>query len=834
MTTSVYGTPIFIGREKEIAQFESMLLEGPASEKWLLYLVGEGGVGKTQLLHRFIETTEKHRTQGLSVIAAEGLIDLYWTSNQSELGLLRSIADQLGNAHFGEFYLALERYEGLFSRAVSPAVEMFEERLTQTRNAFFDSYSQLSSERIVLFFDTVETSTEAAKLFWQETLLHLRLKHPGTIAIIAGRPPAIELPKNQVVYLAVDGFSILEVEAYLAKHDYHFDRKTIERLSGLSRGRPILIALTVDWLRLGDRIESIVDYTQYDFEKKIVSRVQDLRYNENNVLLAMAHFYRRFDAQMYAFVRDIPIKTAEKLIERVSKYSFVKYRQPTSKMPESCTLHDEMRELVNEHVWDDLEPSSEYRRKWSRKIVDYYSELIAAQTGVLEQQVLGQERLAYWLDAELDLAFQYSEELFRVARAHRDTNFMEALDHEVERVKDRLPAAYATILEFRKALVLHGRGQYSEATKRLYDLLDDRNRDLVQASVRVQLTESLIYGGNLAKSIELGEQWLFWLSETYRTLDAPENLGQKLQYELGKLCNNLGLAYRMQNKLEKTIEYYERALDHFGQVRDAFSEIANTKNNLGYVFHRQGRDDEALSQCKAALTIRRHLGSPEQLGYSYNVLAMIYVDQLRQIEARACFDRAKEEFIKAGSQRGRGLVSVAYGRALRQLGRHKERNMHEPFTSQLSEYVQASQMLIEAVNIFRQIHDAPNLCEALNELGTLRRQQQDWQAAIACLHESMQLAESTGNTYAHLDNMVDLAITYDYAGQSDEALQLAEQASRIALSPESSLDAYNLYAKAQEVRTCYALWDMNVTKRCAIRIAKATKCKPTRVSSSRS
>jgi hypothetical protein len=35
-------------------------------------------------------------------------------------------------------------------------------------------------------------------------------------------------------------------------------------------------------------------------------------------------------------------------------------------------------------------------------------------------------------------------------------------------------------------------------------------------------------------------------------------------------------------------------------------------------------------------------------------------------------------------------------------------------------------------------------------------------------------------------------------------------------------------------RACYALWTMKVTKRCAINMAKATECSPTRVSAKRS
>jgi tetratricopeptide (TPR) repeat protein len=799
MTNSIYGTQIFIGRKQEITEFEA-LLSSTATDEWLLYLLGEGGVGKTQLLYRFIEIAQKRRNEGHAVLVADGLIDLYWTTNQQELGILRSIASRLGQGNFGSFFAALERYESLYSRSSGVGADIFEERLRQTRNAFFTAYRGLAADHIVLFFDTAENTSDGIRQFWRETLPRLKQEHPGTLIVLAGRAPIPGLPAQDVVTRPVSGFEAGEVDAYLKEYGYHFEHSIIDLITKLSRGRPIFVALTLDWLHVGYSVQELVNCDPPHYERLMIRRVQELHFDEDQAILAMAHLYRRFDAQLLSFILGLSSETAESLVQDVAAFSFVKFRPSTDGQPESCLLHDEMRDLVNKYVWSELDPLSEYRLGWNRRVVAYYEGMIAAHSSILEQQTLSLERLAYWLDVDLDSAFHYSQELFQDARARRDKDFMEAINHEVARVQDRLESTSTAALAYRKALVLRGRNQFEQAWTHLEALIDDSDFDLLQAAVRVELIESLVYGGDLIRAIELGEKWIAWFAAARDKYDLANSTRRRMEFEFGKLCNNLGLAYRNQNKLGQTIEYYEKSLDHFILAGDAHSEIANTKNNLGYVFHRLGRDDEALSQCEAALAIRRRLNSPDQLGYSYNVMAMIYVDQLRQYEAQTYFQRAREAFEEADSQRGRGLVNIAYGRALRQLGRHKERNANEPFNPNRDEYVHALHMLTEAIDIFRPIGDEPNLSEALNEMGTLLRQQRQWQPAIEHFSESMKFAKQVGNLYRHVDNLVDIAITYDYRDDLDQALDYADRASTLALDGASNLQAYNLFAKAQEVR----------------------------------
>lgn len=813
MSNGVYSNSIFIGREKEIAEFQKIL--SGEIEEWILYLKGNGGVGKTQLLQRYIEIALTEMPD--SLLTTDQLVDFYWTTNQHELGILETISKQLQPTLFQEFSTALQRYEEL-AQTGSPNPDLVDEKETQARKLFFETYAGLDTKRVLLLFDTAEIGGVQVHNFLQKTLLRLKQLHPGTIVVVAGRPdPDLLLPEKQTIVQEVKGFGEVEVARYFQEHQLDLDANIIQRITALTDGRPILVALTLDWIQYGYPVEELINCPKDDFKQLMVRRVQELRFNIDQAILAMAHFHRRFNEDFLAHILHRSREEAQQLIESASAFSFVKYRPPQTGEPGSCLLHDEMREMINQFVWPNLDPFRTYRQGWNRTIADYYLRLIReseTKYQYLKSKALKLERLFYLTDLERDKAFEYAESLFREARSQQDIAWMKTINYELENVRSNLDAPTDQEILW-DALVSHFEGDYPGAVNKLKPLAENENvAPVLCAEIRSQVVESLTYASELQEAIALGTKWETWFQEQLAEPFTNKAHHQQIQFELGKLCNSGGLAHRNRTNYAEAISYYEKALEHFAQaeVTDRVRiEIANTKNNLAYVYHKLGRDDEALSHGEGALKVRRKLGSPAPIGFSYNVLAMIYVDQLRQQEAIAYFNKALQAFQEAGSNRGRGLVYVGFGRALRQLGRHKERYGLEAFNSNREEYQESERMLSTAVDIFRQLGDEANLSEALNEKGTLLRQQEKWEEAIACLEESSQLSMETGNIYRQVDNLVDIAIAFDYQGKADLALKAAEEASQIALDEKKQLQAYNLFAKAQEVaaNNLFALKDYN-------------------------
>lgn len=810
----IYSPIIFINRENEIKLFEEMLESSEASP-WILQIVGIGGIGKTQLLLKYIDLLEERKKNRKGILYTRELIDIYWTRNHREVGLLKSIADQLAPDCFEAFYKQYDKYAVHLAREelLDPTLEKL--LLDRARKAFNECYEKLNVEAIVIFFDTAEQSTDAVLRFFRETLAQLKMLQTSTFIIIGGRELKNAENDDQTDFPSVFGSqeasSIQYIQAFGAKHiQEYFEKSGIaltqdiaERLAELSGGRPVLIALTLDWIRDGHALAELLEVKPEAFEHAVISRIAKLRYPEDQGILAMAHLYRRFNETILAEVLDEDIAEATSQIESLSRFSFIKYRHPSGDNPGSCLLHDEVRDLINKYIWPALDPLWDYRRGWDEKIVEFYRHRINDEQNPFERWNLRLERLFYWFRADTEEAFNYSRFLFQQARERYHADLMTHINSFAKERKSSLTFEQQLEIEFRDAYIFAEREQlYKEAIERLHSILQnlgDRPALILRAMIYSKLVEFYASEGENKKAIDKGNEWKEWFESHENEFEPGTTEHQIFHKNFGWLCHSIGFAFRHQSRLQGTIHYYEEALKHFHITKNAYSQIADTKNNLGYVYHKLGRDEEAQAHCDIALKMRQKIGSPDQLGYSYNVLAMIYVDQLREDEAIASFERATKYFEEARNERGKALVNVAYGRALRQLGRYKENKVGEDFNPERKEYRLAGEMFTKAIDTFRKLPDKTNLSEALNEYGTLLRQQERWDEAITQLEESKKLSGEIGNDYRVVDNMADLAILYDYKGNLDKSLELAQQASKLALDPEKGLNAYNLYAKAQRV-----------------------------------
>jgi hypothetical protein len=162
MSESLYPEIRFVGRQNEIERFES-LLKQLTREKWAVFLWGEGGIGKTQLLKRFLQIAAETfpPEKGGLVFSEDSILDLYWTENRREESLLKNLAIRLDAGGFQEFFNALRAYE---EGASAEEDVVTSEKL---RDAFLSGYKNLEAQHIVLAFDTAERVTESVLRFFR-------------------------------------------------------------------------------------------------------------------------------------------------------------------------------------------------------------------------------------------------------------------------------------------------------------------------------------------------------------------------------------------------------------------------------------------------------------------------------------------------------------------------------------------------------------------------------------------------------------------------------------------------------------------------------------------
>lgn len=804
--TLSYSEIDFVGRYNEIALFKS-LLEGNIDGKWILLFTGPGGIGKTQLLFRFNRVAQESK---FKVLVTNQLIDLFWSENQQEMSLLKNILQQLMTEIPGDLKQAFDRLDGVLTIPdIDPS--LVQEYLHQVRDRFIHAYQELDAERIVLLFDTAELATETVLDFWAGTLPMMFNANPGTRVVIAGRDNNLHkilehLPHEKYEHSNLTGLTDKEVSLYLEYSKVIVDETTRQKLMELSEGRPILIALVLDWLKDGHAIQQLLSYEKEQFEASMVKRVAALRFPEDYIILCMAYLSRRFNGEILARVLNLPQTEAQNKLLELSRFSFVKYFQPVK--PEDgngvCLLHDEMRDLINNYVWPSVDMSGGFRRGWGEQILLYYQEKIENSSDRIERWTLGQERLYYWLDIDIHSAFAHYKKLFSEAVACFATDYMDALNGELERMRTNLDLGQQSEFMYRIAMVLQQRDRsIDNAISILESLLNTPDAPIdVQADVRPQLATCYLKTGhpewvleNASNALNDGGPLYCWFESMLESPNMPEGLRKKLCEEYGRLCNVVGLACRAQDRLIKTETFYKKALDLYNQAGGLKIETANTLNNLGYVYHRLGRNDEALATCDLALEIRKRLNRLDQLGYSYNVLGMIRVERMQLKEAERNFQLAIEAFDAVGSDRGQAMVLVAYARLKRQSRWYEERLQKEIHDPECEEYVQANHFLERAVPIFEDRKDNLNLMEAWNEWGTLRRQQKYWDDAVVFFERSLALAKLLRNDYKESDNLIDLGILFEYKGDLEQALKYSLAASSRTWDQKS----YYLFAKAQRV-----------------------------------
>jgi tetratricopeptide (TPR) repeat protein len=768
----VYTPICFVGRQAQTALIQRML-ESPTEGEWFLHFVGDGGIGKTQLLHQVIKLAQEYgRQSGHTLLVTQELIDFYLTAHQRESGLLKSIADQLGgSAVFASFYEALTTYHD------SP------DEFITLRQHFKEGYQALKADYIILLFDTTEVISSAAKRFLSEVIPILKASQTNTFVIAAGRQSWLAIDQDhshseialpfKVKEVTLSGFQAEEVQLFFEQQQISVDFEVIKRLAKLSEGKPILLSLVIDWMKFfGEPLEDLVNYPPNKFVQTMIERIKYLRFPEDQVILAMAHFHRRFNEPLLAYLFDKSTVAAQSLLTNLAQFSFVKYRPAVeNNKPSSCLLHDEMRELVNKYVWFSLDPLGTLRSEWELKIIEYYTEQINRENDTLEQENLERECLYYELRLNLAKGFDKWRKLFRQGK---NWQVKEAINLEIEPFKDKLSPAQQHEVEFRRGLVLYDREEYEQAIE-LFEQIQN-NKDCpseLWIKILPNLVLAYVNAQGASKAIDLANTKATELQKQIDT-DVPVKVIQKNN---ARLNYAIGYAHRKKNELDKAKDQYETALKQLNSEKSSQKLKADIQKNLGYVLHLLGKDIIALAYCKSALEIHNKAKNYYEIGLTFNVLGIIETDRLRAIQAIDYFESALQAFEEAKSKRGKALVYIAYGRLLRQMTWLKMKPSRESSADKeiQKNYSSAMKMFNEAIDILEN-SDRSNLAEAWNEKGTLLREKGEYQEAISCFRESLNIAEEFKDTHYIADNWQDLGIVYVLCEDFEQAESCAKKA----------------------------------------------------------
>ena len=763
---------IFVGRHAEREMFAS-ILDGQRPE-WIIHLPGEGGIGKT----RFLEMIHQDTLQNIGkVLVTRELVDFYNTTHQSEFGLLSGIAQAIDPARFEEFFHARGQFDELLKSEPEPSQR--QDAAQKVLEAFLEDHKKLLQDdyKIVWLLDTCEEMGKVEEYMLEnllpaisalETSLFLATEPKEdavlqyhTVVVIAGRKTLAfpETLDKQVLKwglppLSLEDFSQFFEEGTTDRELAPIGEENLGMLYQLTGGRPLYVALSYDWLKneIGT-VEELLSM-QEPFGEKLVGWVRRLDSLEKQAILYTALAWRRMEPSLLGRLLQVNPEEAISLIQKLSKFSFVKYRPASEESAGAFQLHDEMRDLIGKYVG--MQEGEIAINNILSQVIDWYMERIGdkemmdgkklpMQAGVPADLVraLLAEWLFYLLQYDFEQGFSRFDRMFRNASHNLDLAFCEMLNREVERFDTLLSAQKRDDLIFKEALVAFRRDQYGLAGNIWHSLV--RQEDVparARANTLLMLVELDSYQGKPGEALKHAEESKKIFESLLAKADPEET--DSLKKELGYLHNNWGFAYRVLGNYDEALEHYDKALAAGGKQKN----IARTLNNMGYIYYLRGDMVNARTYVGRALHIRRLLKIPYELGLGYNTMGIIMEHSGRMDNAADSYRKAQSAFEVANSDRGRALVLMRIGHIDRLTNRFEE----------------AEQAIQKAISVFEQKKDVDNLIEALNELGSIYRQrggEGDWEKAEELHKKSLAYSEALGRTRNQADNWEDLCILYE-------------------------------------------------------------------------
>jgi len=394
-------------------------------EPRVFYLLGEGGIGKTCLLRAVLQRCQPGDEQdnrpagewyreGLVAALPDLLVDLYHTTMHTREGLARALRESLSGAEgaFQRFDAAYAEWEERKFDLAGMLKELSKLR-DRVGEAFLEDLQALARERrVVIALDTAERllygedeiqrrlglePEEVEALDWLRQVLP---QLENVIVLLAGRPGPPRL-REDLEHILGDRLIVVELEsldwegtkayfdAVVARaRELGLDSAAVqieaipedirEVIWRYTAGRPILLALLIDYLLVSDELLPRVKEPLEQVRRRSEKELKDIREEVKHELVrfwqesgreadqainALAWAPKGMDAELLARVAELrrdgggwDVERAQKWLEEIRDLSFIKVRPAD----ERVFLHDEMYALFQENV---LSIVPEVRRK---------------------------------------------------------------------------------------------------------------------------------------------------------------------------------------------------------------------------------------------------------------------------------------------------------------------------------------------------------------------------------------------------------------------------------------------------------------------------------------
>lgn len=680
--------PAFIGRIAEIKKFKNALTSFSATNPVFAFAYDafeqeedKGGIGKTWLLNQFVKVARTPEYADKFFVIDE-VFDFHrpvYRDRLSRLSIFAKIVEQkTRSTAFDKFWIALKDYNAK-SAVFEKVFATYYDGLTQFCNE--------TGKNIVLFLDTFEVAEKTLN-YAAAPYRFIEDREKNIFFVISGRhAPNLQTPlwqgrEKQLVLFPLKGFSNSEAREYFHGAGYvHLTEQQVTALNTKAKGRPILLALIVDYLQNILKLDDILRLEDSTFKQKLVEFIREFRNPPvAQAVLAMAHIKHRCDkAFLQRFVGALSDFNA--FYEKLKSFSFV--RQLGS---DYIVLHDEMQKMVSEYLLPDQFVFNALRRDFSEQAIKFYEEHIKAaeqliikyqkQNNFAGEQVAKDEKFdlkaeqwyhQIYIDYRHDLEPYFAsfyDPLFEAGLLDSCFILLEQLDdlqkllkfdgHDKNRVKIRQAR-----VNREKFYLTGNRHYYDQAQQSFTELLESAR----QSHEKLFLGSVLCDCGVLHFYAHEDDRAEALLQESIAVLSVKDesNALDRLYY-LGKSQNWMAYVIYNQGRFKASIAIMSEAEKLFTQaeadtkiadatrmksdrknvrVQQINDWLAQVRGNLCRIYREQGDFNQALRLGESSLSKRRTLDNPREILKGLNSLGLVYERRGEIHRALQCYREAE-------------------------------------------------------------------------------------------------------------------------------------------------------------------------------------------------
>jgi len=763
--------PKFIGRKKILEDIENFInLPNQKSRMCIIY--GEGGIGKTTIL---LKLKEKFSTKNDFLLSS--IIDFSQLTNRTKIAVMNQIT-KISPTSFNGYRNALDEFHEFEQKGRTEQPGLRVRFLQKVEKTFLENLKTINTNgyKIILFFDTGEQIFHTSLM---DFIIKIAAETNDILLILAGRSPKTnnssktdaffagkfieqEISRQNFKIIHLVGFDRNETDQYFnqSADGKNIDPEMRKKIQLLTKGNPIKIALSIEWLRRGIDISDITEHSYAELEKiskkeperykkiyknfefELVDRIRILQSPIDDILLKMAHVQLRFNSELLNRLIRNDIKPS--IIKELKSLPFIKV------IPDEdfFVLHDEVARLLNDYIWQRRDSTGLSRRNLNIEVLKYYDEKIEQLTrkynndrtyeNDLELKSFQIERIYYQLGADFIRGFENFDRMFDDFRVKRE----EELADLALQVMKRYPRQLTQLADIMLATYYQGwvavcRNDIEAATK----LVSKGKTDLEQL-----------------------------LQMAYKDKSRVDKL---LREHIADVYNLLGFCHRRKGNWDEAIENYEKALAELKaqlpnkgpvhhnntQLGSLLLKISETLNNIANVRRFQGNLEEARHLCQISLMLRENWGTELLQGKSAYVMGMILWELGGTAEAMKYLHLARELFARTeGSELFQGWVDRYEGYIHYRIG----------FPDDALEYLESAR------TIFLDLNEEDFLAEVYNDLARIYSEASkgDFKKAEKYVHKALTYAQKTNNEYLTTQCYLTLANRYfnEYQNKKQDSL----------------------------------------------------------------